>query len=424
MISPRSTELDLDPRRALAQLAESHAEARSISAADVELYRRIASTRRVELDHVSEVMHERAGLEDGLALRVVEPETGRAAFAATSGSGSARVRALALRAQRMRHEPTVLDLWHRGGSEPIADHDALVLPSVETLATWLGEATERFERTAGRRGLRLARSWVEVAATVEAWHADGGFQATRTRLRAWALAEAGGQGASSVRSIRVAGRGLARLDPGAFEQMLDERCVVRLGEAAVPLGRATVVFDPESAAVLVGALVRAVHRREELVGSPVGPGWILDHEPGESDRLLGGRFDDGGFPTRAARLADGRTVTGVLDPSGHLRRPSYRDRPIVAASCATVRAGEIPAPARCLVASCLTLHELAPGRWVLEVDAGAVEDGRMAGARRVFVPATPLDLVQRCVGAIGPPRESTAGVLSPALVFEDLPVAQ
>jgi hypothetical protein len=81
-------------------------------------------------------------------------------------------------------------------------------------------------------------------------------------------------------------------------------------------------------------------------------------------------------------------------------------------------------PPTCLLISGLTLHALEPERWVLQVDAAIMEDGRPgARVKGAVLRTSPLELAERCVGTIGPIRTTHLGVATPALLFDRLELA-
>jgi hypothetical protein len=74
-----------------------------------------------------------------------------------------------------------------------------------------------------------------------------------------------------------------------------------------------------------------------------------------------------------------------------------------------------------VLVTALRVHPL--GRvWGLAIEGSLLDGGRPV---RPIVPtvvrAEPADLVRRCLGGVGPTRESYRGVATPALWFADLP---
>jgi len=264
--------------------------------------------------------------------------------------------------------------------------------------------------------------WVEVAATVECWFASGGLRATRARRRAWAMFKPRGRQAGfSSRPLIVARRGWVGFPLDALKTRLEDRVGPRGVPVRVPPGRATVLFSPECAARLVHALATRMHGANAELGAAVGPGWRLTDDPGHPDAIFGGDFDDAGFIARRKELANGRVVIGRLQGPGHLRRASFRDRPISMPTHLSLPPGAGPPPAGSVVVTGMEIHPFDADRWMLRVEGALWGDGAPAAA---LEPATlriaPRDLVRRCAAAVGPARLSYLGVRTPALLFDNL----
>src|SRR6185295_15711530 len=112
----------------------------------------------------------------------------------------------------------------------------------------------------------------------------------------------------------------------------------------------------------------------------------------------------------------------ALEGPGHLRRPSYRDRPVPLPTYLVVSSSTTEAlPPRVILADGVSIHPLAPDRWILEVAAAPMEQGRpVMRSGSAFLDVSPQALVERCIGTFGPHRHSHLGVSTPALLFEGL----
>jgi len=187
--------------------------------------------------------------------------------------------------------------------------------------------------------------------------------------------------------------------------------------------RIPVLLTPESSAMLVSALVRSLFITGEKAGAPVGPAWEVIDDPRSADSLFGGRFDDVGFETRRRTLADGLRVAEPLAGPGSYRRPSFRDPPRPLPTHLVLESGGELSWEGGLVVSELALHPLPGGEWVLECD-GTLAGNGFSGLRvhRCQIRTTPMELVQRCAARIGEARLSHRGVVTPALLFDNLPV--
>jgi hypothetical protein len=219
----------------------------------------------------------------------------------------------------------------------------------------------------------------------------------------------------------VAHRRWPELPCGAWRAVLEDRRLPVRPPEAPPTRKIPVLFNPECSALLVQALVRSLHADENGRGAAVGAAWIVTDDPTGDGALFGGRFDDAGFPTRPTILSDGRRCQGVIEGQGHLRRPSFRDRPVALPSQLVVASGETGPPDSCLLATALGLHVTEPDRWVLRIVGALLNDGHPGPVLRAcFASVSPMDLVRRCVAAVGPARSSHLGVSTPGLVFDDL----
>jgi len=375
-----------------------------------ELYLRSASTLRCARQAgTTEIVH---GREEGLALRT------SATFAAASGATEAALRWL------IRH----VDAAGSGGPvawdpSPIRSHDLdpeVEPPDERTLEEWLDRGLEAL-------GTPHLPAWVEVASTVETWVVTGGGCSSRRRMRAWAAVEPAGRGRSTPPApCIVARRAWAQLPFDAWATIARERTwPLETCTADLPTtGRMTVLFTPETSATIVSALSRAVHASESSIGLDVGPAWRLADDPLGPGALFGGTFDDSRFPTSYRRLADGSRALAASQGPGLDRRPSFRDVPGPAATSLILEPGPSAPPPNGLLVAGLTLHVLGHAAWVLEFDGGALSDGRAGPARHGFIHTSPVELIRRCVATCGAAQPSFQGVLTPALVFDDLEVSR
>jgi len=399
-----------------------HAEANARGAA-VELYSRTATTMRL-----SRLPSGRAetlvGGEEGFAVRIVS-RNGEVGFASSSGATRQSLDwtlARALEGRRPAREGECG--WQSTPTGPLTDRDPIELPPIGELAEWLRAAWERATPgPAGRGTPSPVAGWIEVAATIESWVATGGLCASRTRLRAWAGVELSSP-EGSARPVLVARATLGELAESAWAEVLEDRWTPPGLAERLPTSRISAVFSPECAAALVLAVVRARQAPGQRPDLPVGRGWEIVDDPRQPRALFGGTFDDGGFETGRTRLADGQRWAGALAGAGHLRRPSFRDPPVPQMSHLAVVPRAADPPTRCLLISGMTLHALEPERWLLQLDAAVMEDGR-PGARvhGAVIRTSPLELAERCVATIGPTRTSHLGVATPALLFDGLELA-
>ncbi len=373
---------------------------------ELELYHRFASSLRV-MRRAGKAVGQVHGSEEGIAARLRVSGGNRAAFAACTGCDAERVRRMIREAitdePGQDHHPGT---WSTGdGSKH--DEDPVDLPDVRRLESWIEESWDG-------RGSRPLEAWVEVASIAETWVADGGSSATRKRCRGWSVVRSVGK------PIVIAHRNWTQMDPTGWRGIAEDRWLAGRRQAELPAGRVSLLFNPETSAALVRALVGA------LGGSatgPVGPAWDLRDDPLDPNALFGGIFDDAGFTTTTRQLADGRRWIGRLEGPGHFRRASFRDPPTTRSIYLTVRARNDPPPRSGVLVSSLEIHAVDPDRWVLELGGALLEDGRpVAPLPTAFVSGSPMEWVERCVASIGPPRESYLGVRTPALVFDGLRV--
>ena len=175
------------PDRAVDRLASLHATLHSGSGfAETELYHRAARVIRVGSRKGEAGVAIREGQDEGLAMRAIDRERKEMLFAAAAGSGDRSLRWIA---EQPKGRPAPSELWARGAAR-LRDHDEQVsMPDARELSAWLEQArADLTERAAVRKKTHVPLElWVEVAATLESWVADGGLKASRTRARGWAV---------------------------------------------------------------------------------------------------------------------------------------------------------------------------------------------------------------------------------------------
>jgi len=396
---------------------------------EIGLFHRLSATMRLRAGEEGESAELLMGLDDGVALQARSRLDGSTAFAACSGLDPAHLNRELARAGQLGGGSAAAegDLWPLGGGTVRIDRDGpCELPSRADLEAWLEQARDQLvqPRHGGRRLRAPSESRVEVAVVLETWVADGGMIASRARRRAWALARPAAEADLPLqRPLMIASRRWEDLPLDGWRTVLEDR---RIGRGAGKLAGAgasslPVLFNPECSAELGLGLVKAFHDPALDSGTPVGEVWTLIDEPTHPEALFGGKFDDGGFPAAAKTLWRGGRVTGRLDGAGHLRRPSYRDRPgpLPSHLVVDVPAGQLPS--RFLLVTRLTLHPLGRVRWGLEVDGAVLDDGQPAlRVRGGFIATSPIELAQRCVASVGPARPSYLGVRTSALLFDGL----
>ncbi len=416
-----------DPDRLLDTVSSLHREAsRRVRGERIELYHRSSYRVRVRHEPASAGRSVRTGSDEGLALRVIDDE-GACAFAAASGSSADTLLWLLERARESRRISIPGDeVWASGVEEPLLDRETVTaLPSVRRLTRWLDEALARLVETGSGRPAppEIGSAWIEAGLTAETLVADGGLRASRSRRRLWAVAMVRPVGLEGLpeRPRSLASRTLSGLSVEAWRSRdLGLEHVGTVGEAE-PSATLTVVFDPEAAAGLVVGLVRCVHGRGQQEGAPAGPAWQILDDPTAPGALVGGSFDDAGFPTRRVRLAGDGRVIGVLEGQGHFRRSSFRDPPAPMSTTLVVEEGPESMPAQGLLVSDLRVHVLRQDEWVLETGGAWLEGGAPSTlAPRIFLRCKPHEMIRQCVGAIGAAVPTAATVITPHLVFEDM----
>lgn len=399
-------------------------EAMAIVGSDVvELF--VRSTRRLRVSRTFANIAPRVveGVETGLALRVVDA-SGREGFDSTSiDPECASIRP---HVERLLGVPRARGDRRSWRLDPVTltdVEDPLTLPEEEEATAWLDRAIELL-------GERLRESdpgspeptgWVECGATVEALVNGAGLRAFRSRRRAWAMALYRGRALPDApeRPRFLSARQFHALDAGTWAEDLDEAPVTaRL--AASPAGLPW-VLTPEAAASLVPAVVTALHGSGSPENAEVGPGWRIEDVPDHADGLVGGKFDDAGYPSGATILADRGRSRGRLEGPGFFRRGSFRDPPAPAASTIVVRSTETERPEEFYRVRALRILPLGAGRWVLEVD-GVRRRGDEAGEilQAARATTTPLEIARACRGTLGSARAAGWGIVTPGIVLDGL----
>ena len=386
--------------------------------AHVEIYHRISRTIRGTALRDEPVIALRTGCEEGTALRVWGARETDVRFVATSGGAVETIERAVDRVLSDEDSGRAAPSDRCDREDPLVDHDgdAEVLPGPDRLMAWLDAARVVLSPVG-----EPARLWFEVASTCETWASGGRTLGSRRRARGWALLDPGPGVAGSPGPRILAARSWNDLDSRDWVRTELDRPTGELPRTEPSSGRVGVLLSPEAAATLVLALVRAVP--PDGVTVEVGQGFRVRDAPDEPAALFGGLFDDLGFPTRPTLVADGCRLLDFLSGPGHYRRPSFRDVPVCQPANLIVEPPDGEAPPNCLRVHRLTIHPLAPDRWVLEVDGIWWSEGAPRGAVSPgFIAAAPRELLARCVAGVGQPFGSHRGVRTPALLFDGLPV--
>ena len=376
--------------------------------APVELYRRVTLKRRLRLESDGRLSLDE-GRDEGTAARVVAPEGG-VGFAAMTGSTPESVAALVARATACPGSPSEEVCWARGSGSRIEDLTGAPEPETaealrDSLRRCLGDRPDR------AAAIRF-ESWIESARTVEAWVADGGLLAVRARSRVWGMTHVPLMldGHCQERPRSVAAASLEEL-PSLVALEDDPRA-----EPRGDLRGFALVLTPPAAAVLVRSLI--------LTQFTPGP-WSgnrevslkIDDAPRDRRGLLGGRFDDAGFPTEPRPVSvGGRWVEPVTTLP--VWRASFRDPPRVGPSTVVVQPGPFEAPPRALRITDLRIHLRAARSWMLQVCGRPWVDGALAGGGvERFISVTPDDLAHHLVALDEPPQACPNSVITPSLVL-------
>ena len=383
-------------------LQEATASARSHS---VELYSRASARARVCVDGLDDAPTVHVGFEDGIAVRVAQVRQRCLGFAACAGTNRQALRWVVEQALRSSSRSSFAG-WAEGRGHPLLDREpAPGLPAPSELSAWLDKAL----RAAARTGVRVGSAWVEAALTTESIAADCGLLASRERTRAWALAIVDGRPRS------VGARTIDSLD--TLDWARSKREPLTGSGDRFPQGKRPVVFLPEAAASLVKALVRVLQATVNEPRPEIGRGWRVKDDPLDPRALVGGSFDDAGFPTAEKLLWDGRQAVGEIDGAGHFRRASYRDPPVPMVTTLVLEASASGGEEPCVLVEFLRVHPLDPRTWVLEMSG---RDTSGAPFQDAMLQVKPLDLLRRCAATMGEPRWFPRGVVTPAILLESL----
>jgi hypothetical protein len=403
----------LNPARNLDRLASlSQRSGRGRRIVRHELYHRVSSSVRVSYSGVERRSRERNGTEEGTAVRLWLTDEDGYRFVAVTGSDPLGVdRALGLALDAPAPSARGLEAATLPLASPLLDHDQeRPLPTPCELASRLEEELERFRQTRGPgEPNEPEQAWVEVASTVESWAVDGRPVASRTRQRAWAMLKPACFSGHSPKPALIACRSWEAMPFHRWTQAGNRSDLLDEMPTGSPSEGLSLLFDPETSAALVLALVRGVVCGPGPTGVPAGPGWCVRDLPQAEGALFGGDFDDSARPTGEKILVDGQRLVGRIDGPGHLRRPSFRDLPRPLPSQLHVDPPPGDAVPGTPKVESLSIHPLATGHWVLDIGGG-------------FVTTTPEELLRCCVAGVGPKCASHRGVVTPALRFEGLGV--
>lgn len=368
----------------------------------VEAFLRCSTLRKVELDGRTGVTRARVGREQGGALRWVDPRDGSVGFAAASGRGVRSLNRCRRIAQTTPTSPAQRCPWNETASR-IQDIDSVdAPPTEEELRTWLLESVPG----------ELDWAWVEAGVATETWLCGGTLQ-ERRRARVWA-AWMPIDTRSAARPLIQASRNWSEFRRGGPAAAWNERLDEPNADRPWP-GDAQLIFSPETSAYLALLLARVAHHPTIEPGRPVGPGWVLSS--GQRQSLFGSDVDDAGFATRKRILADGRHVLGNWAGPGQLRRASFRDAPEPTPLPLQLDPPKLDPPKRAVWVTRVEIHP-SGDCWAIRLHGRRYPEG--AGFRPCWERVRPQNLIDACLGGVGPAHESYTGVTTPALVFDRL----
>jgi nucleotide-binding universal stress UspA family protein len=353
----------------------------------VELYTkaslRLKATRSVDAKSVTV---DRA-LESGVAVRTSITGQPASGFAASSGLSEDVVRWAVAVAGRNRAMATVAA---PEPSDAIAEERRDLDPD-ESLPT-TGELIDRLQ-------YQHEAEWVEAGTTVEVLVGASGWVAARRRHRVWALTWAPSRQLLAQRGIS----GWDRLLGGSVSEAIPHHPNTRSDSGDI-------VLLPSAAAVVVSALVETFHGGDSEWVEP-GTAWDVIDVPVRSNGLVGGSFDDAGFPTAARVLAKNGVWVGGIRGPGTFRRVSFREPPRETASN-LVMGGSPVNQIRGLIALRCHILRLSSDEWILELD--------LADASRKWVRSHPKALLAACRERMGGAIVTANGPIVPAMRFEGL----
>ena len=390
-----------------------------VGSARAELYHRTSFRIRVRLDASDAREIVETGHDEGLAARVVTSD-GRVGFAAASGGSGDDARWAF--SEALSGEISVeQSSWAEHAGEPVLDRDPNGnCPDPTALRTALRRCLARSRETWPSSPPTWAGSWIEWGTTVESWVADGGFRASRSRTRAWAMTTkrlGAVHGGGEIPCV-IAGRGLDELD--RFGWIAPD-----LEGAAVPLETALssgiLLLEPTDAAVVVRALATELCAPGRPTRQAVGPGFRVSDDPVHPKGLAGGKFDDAGFPAIRKPLADGNLILALFEGRGHLRRSSFRDPPVPDLTTLVVESGDETPPKSVVHVPEARLYAVAPGDWVLEPLGAWLGDGNSGQpVARGFLRVAPRDLVRRVHATAGLAVPCPNNTHTPALILDGI----
>jgi hypothetical protein len=333
--------------------------------------------------------------ESGVAVRVSRAGDDHAGFAAASGLSPEVVRwavdmASTFDAQAPSAAPRPSDtiVSDRRDLDPHVG-----LPSEEVLS----------------RGVksRPKLEWIEVGTTVEVLIGAEEWTTARRRHRFWAL------GADPYSRL-VAQRGFA-----GWEALVDESGIDESAPASASTDLGVITLTRNAAGPIVAALVEAFHGPASVPPMDCGGGWDVSDEPVRPDGLVGGTFDDAGFPSISRPLAAKRLWLGKLSGPGTFHRSSFREPPRESATNLCIPSGTAESrPTRAALARRCRVLQLSQDLWVLELDL--VSHPNRGEAERRWIRVQPQALVAACTSRVGCAKVTPGGPIVPGLSFEGL----
>lgn len=321
----------------------------------IELYVKVSDRRRVEANDAVREVH-----DAGVAVRLFDERGGRARFGACVGSSDGAIVWAAREAHKGGEQVCGLTPDGREGDYRSTDLDPMLAPAEpEELREWVRR--DRLE-------------WIEAGTTTEILIGPTGWVAQRRRQRIW------------WRTLEEPARILAKRVTTQWEPGSNE-----LLKVSIESGTAKIALLPDGAAPIVAAL--AARGGEELPTS-----WVLTDEPSHPEGLVGGRFDDAGFPTKT-------------DSGGCLCRRSFRDPPEMRPTNQVLRSTDTEMSPRVAgIASRARVIPLGPEDWVVELDLPH-------GEKRWFR-GEPAHLAQACCATFGAPRVTADGPIVPGIIVD------
>lgn len=374
----------------------------------LEIYRRVSKTVRISIDSSREVTT-RTGRDDGLAVRVSHRTDRGIGFAAASGWGSGPIAWTLDRAEASRRGDDSMHLPPPRGNTDVEEE--LQLPSPAKLADWIRPLVE---------DLRVPSAWIEAGVTAEALAGPTGAWA-RGRSRIWAvfLGTARGIPEGAERPTVIAAKSLDALPIPAWN--LGYECLSGLPGTPSDPDRLPIWIDPEPASTLIQAIAAARLAGWITDRSESGADWCLSNDPLDRESLLGGRFDDCGFPTQRIELARAGHWCPIPASEGLYRRSSYRDVPSPILSSLRFHGASVPVPEDHYRVGSVRVLSLDRPRWIVEIEGGRWRNGRpveiLRGAR---LHTTPQSLAASCLGAVEETSHSSWAARTPGLLFDGL----